>query len=304
MEKQASVGKSFPSAKERGWDDEDDFDEDLGEEVVRPRPETHPDNADRLVPPSQVRKKPGSVFTRGEITLHTNMGHRMFYGRRAVQENGKKKPMIIGLVRFITNINSICDLAKTGDPYADHCLLKLEQTLIDAREDILDTKQFLLDMLVTGSSTSRVSIKSGISESPVTLPLVFKHKQYGFQGAELVGLYDEVVQLALNAKDAAWLSPNEFKKLVGEVARKVRNCFWISHQYKYSGALREDFIANNQRAQAAVERMGFKLPEDILIGQRRPVWMPYPAVTPKKKSVTTSEKADAPVLILETGTKD
>jgi len=303
MEKPATVSKSIPSAKERGWDDEDDFDDDL-EEVVRPRPETHPDHADRLVPPSQVRKKPGSVFTRGEITLHTNMGHRMFYGRRAVNEGGKKKPMIIGLVRFITNINSICDLAKRGDPYADHYLIKLEQALIDAREEISDTKQFLLDMLVTGSSTSRVSIKSGISERPVTLPLVFKHKQYGFQGAELVGLYDEVVQLGLNAKDAAWLSPSEFKKVVGGAARKVRNCFWISYQYKYSGALREDFIANNQRAQSAAERMGFDLPEDILMGRRQPLWMPYPVITPKKESVTVSENEDVPVLIEETETKD
>lgn len=264
------------------------------EDAKQSRPETHPDQADRLVPPAQVKKRPGHVFTKGEITLHTNMGHRMFYGRRPIKEKGERKPEIVGLIRFIRNVNQICDLAKVGDPYADYWLLELEDLLTKTRNDLSDTKQYLLDMLQTGGSTNRISIKSGISEAPVTLPLEFKYKQYGFMGAELVGLYDEVVQLGLNAKDAAWLTQTEFKRFIGGAGRAVRHCFMQSKNFKYSGAKRDDFAANNQRARSAIERMGFELPEDVLTGYRQPEWMPrHDVVLPNEAEPDLNDEADA-----------
>jgi len=258
-------------------------------ESSRARSESHPDQADRLVSPKLVKKRPGMVYTKGEIVLHTNLAHRMFYGRSRTKVNGKTKHQIVGLVRFISNVNQICDLARAGDPYADYWLLELEQMMDDTRVTLSETKQYLRELLDTGGASSRVSVKTGISESPVTLPLEFKYKTYGFQAADLVGLFDEVVQLALNAKDAAWLLPAEFKQLVNHAGRSLRHTFLTSAKYKYSGAKRNDFAANNQRARLAVERMGFELPEDVLTGRKQPKWMPQHDVIWPEESGSASE---------------
>ncbi len=220
--------------------------------------------------------RPGTVFTEGEITLHTRLGHLLFFGRNKFN-GGAGKPPIIGLQRFITNINSMCTQVHiSDDPYADYYLLEIEQLLDDAREKLLETRKLLRELLDDGGDSGRVVVKSRGSDKPVTLPLRFKYTRYGFLASELLGLLDEVVQLALNASDTARLSPGDFRKILTESGRVVRRVFFESTRYRYFGAGRDDFAANNARARRAIEGHGFELPEDVLRGDRRPRWAPEP----------------------------
>ena len=63
---------------------------------------------------------------------------------------------------------------------------------------------------------------------------------------------------------------------IDEGAAVLRRLFGLAQLYKYSGAERDDFAANNAKAEAArklYERYG-ELPQDILQGLRRSTFAP------------------------------
>lgn len=63
---------------------------------------------------------------------------------------------------------------------------------------------------------------------------------------------------------------------IDEGAAVLRRLFGLAQNYKYSGAARDDFAANNAKAEAArkiYERYG-ELPQDILEGTRRSNFAP------------------------------
>ncbi|MCF6256202.1 MAG: TIGR03761 family integrating conjugative element protein [Gammaproteobacteria bacterium] len=237
-----------------------DFDFDDDEKPVR-HP-THEDNADPIVPPKQVSVRPGRMRTQGEIVLHTRAAHRLFYGRRRDDEN-KIKP-IIGLVRFSTNINGIFECAANNDPYADLVLLKIENQFSAANtlasKNIKALEQLLGDM-------GGLTICNNESVSPITLPVEFK-TVYGFIGARLLSQYDKLVRLGLVANHVGLLFADDWNNLVGKMGSKIREVFWLSTQYRYTGVTRDDVATNNEVARRAATKYG-ELPQDVMEGTRR-----------------------------------
>src|SRR5690606_29296722 len=53
----------------------------------------------------------------------------------------------------------------------------------------------------------------------------------------------------------------------------LRSTFTLAQQYRYSGAIRDDFAANNAVARAAREKYG-EVPQDVLEGLRRSRFAP------------------------------
>lgn len=245
-----------------------DFDDGFDDDVkASPRRPTHEDNADPIVPPRQVANRPGPLRTQGQIVLHTRAAHRLFYGRRR-DDKQKIKP-IIGLVRFSTNVNGIFEFAANNDPYADAALLKIEECF-SATNKLVKENIEVLDQLLDGMEG--LSICGNESVKPVTLPVEFK-TVYGFMGARLLGQYDKLVRLGLVARHVGLLFADDWGRLVGKPSSKIREVFWLSATYHFSGATRDDIAANNEVARRAVSKLG-ELPQDVLEGVRRARFAP------------------------------
>lgn len=77
-------------------------------------------------------------------------------------------------------------------------------------------------------------------------------------------------------------------------AHALSSLFAFAQQYKYSGATRDDFAANNARAREALESFG-ELPQDVLEGSRRSEFAP-PIMRPRGTSgahaVSAAEDVD------------
>lgn len=236
-------------------DDDNDFDDD----VPTSHPPTHEDNADPIVPPRQVSTRPGWVRTKAEIVLHTNIAHRLFYGRR---RNDKEKiKAIIGLVRFSINVNNIFECASHDDPWADAVLVDIEKRF-SATNKLVKENTEVLDQLLDGMEGLRICINESVS--PVTLPVEFR-TVYGFMGARLLGQFDNLVRQGLVARHVGLIFKDDWGKLVMEAGKKIRDLFFLSTRYRYTGVTRNDVATNNEIARRALEKNG-KLSQNILEG--------------------------------------
>lgn len=259
---------------------EDAFDEmffaDEDEGKKQPRPPVHEDNADPLVVPNLVSKRPGMLRTCGEILIHTRSAHRLFYGRRKDEKNGVKP--ITGLVRFAINMNQLSDLAAQDDPYADAVLLKVEHKLAEAERLIKDHVAALEELL---SDMEGITISFHESTDPVSVPLEFK-TTYGFLAARLLGQYDKLVRLAQSAMHVGLFFQEDWARIVRKSGSVIRNVFWTSSSYRYTGVKRDDIAANNAIARRAIDKYG-ELPQAILEGTKRAKYAPpLPTRTPDK----------------------
>lgn len=248
----------------------DEYDEAFLEEDARDaltRAPVHEDDADPIVLPKLVSTRPGPVRTQGQIVLHTRAAHRLFYGRRK-DEKRDIKP-VIGLVRFSTNVNNIFKLAEHNDPYADAVLMKIEDKMTAATTLIDDCIKSVDELL---GSMGELTITSIDSVEPVVLPLEFK-TAYGFMGARLLGQYDRLVRLCLSARHVGLLFADDWGRMVGNTGSKIREVFWLSTSYRYTGVSRDDIAANNAAARRAIDKYG-ALPQSVLEGTHRARFAP------------------------------
>jgi integrating conjugative element protein (TIGR03761 family) len=234
---------------------------------------SHEDNADPINDPKLVSTKPGRVKTHGKFVVHTQLAHRLFYGRRKgtqiVKENGKefKKQIkaIIGVVRFGTNINTIYDMAELDDPYADAKLIEIEEALYQVRELLTGNIEALRQLL---GEMSEMQITPAFSIKPITLPLEFRTPFFGYEATRIVKNFDRLVLLALTTKQTGDILDSDWNRIVNKTGSKIRAVFLMSAQYRVTGVTRDDMAANNERARAAIEKYG-ELPQNILEGRKR-----------------------------------
>lgn len=245
-------------------DDFDDFFDDEENVIARP---AHEDNADPVVMPNLVSKKPGALRTRGEVQLHTRLAHRLFYGRR--RDDKKKIRPITGLVRFAINMNQINELASRDDPYADQVMLDVEKELFEAQALVQSNIQAVKDLLM---DLDGITIKYNGSVEPVTVPLEFK-TTYGFVAARLLYQYDKLVRMAQAAMHVGMMFEEDWGKVVRASGRKIRRAFGMSAGYRFSGVNRNDIAANNAAARAAKEKYG-ELSQSTLDGSKRGKFAP------------------------------
>ncbi|MFT7532455.1 MAG: integrating conjugative element protein (TIGR03761 family) [Gammaproteobacteria bacterium] len=257
-------------------DDPDDLDL-YSEETELVSRSAHADHADPIVDPSIVNKQPGRVTTTAQLTLHTKLSHRLFYGRKksviTEDNNGKiqsrKVLPIIGLVRFVSNINVIHDLASSNDPYADNVLLEIELSLKTVTEAI-DSKVEELEQLI--DAVPGISIQLSASIEPVKIPLEFR-TPFGFVAARLLQKYDTLVLNALAARQIGLIFDSDWNRVVNKTGSSIRALFLMSTQYRATGATRDDIVSNSPKARKAIELYG-ELPKEVLEGRKRSRWAP------------------------------
>ena len=217
---------------------------------------------------------PGSIHTGAQITIHSRLAHSFFFGREAevewVGENKRnqkrivKKEGIVGLIKFGHNMKYIWDLSAKDDPYADARLLDVEAALSKAGDAVKAGLSQVDDLI---GDLGNISIGDTKSNKPVSLPLSFR-TPYGFLAARLLSDFDDLVLKALAGLHMGFIMHEDMGQVQQRIGKKIRHAFHLSGNFRGSGCSRDDFAANNAKAQSAVSRYG-KLDGDILSGVRR-----------------------------------
>lgn len=211
----------------------------------------------------------GSLRSDVNLTLHTHHAARIWVGR----PKNELKPGIIGLTGFCNLIKIISRGASQDDPYSDWWLLQLEEKVEGSSVALNEIKERLNSVMAT--LPPAINISENLSIQPVSLPLYIANP-IGFKAASLLADYDEIVRRILLGHHVGLVGRRDMEGWIDEGAALMRKLFGLAQLYKYSGAARDDFAANNAKAEAArkmYERYG-ELPQDILEGTRRSNFAP------------------------------
>ena len=211
----------------------------------------------------------GSLRSDVKLTLHTHHAARIWMGR----PKSDLKPGIIGLSGFCSVVNRMSRGAQQDDPYSDWWMILLEDKITESKQGLKDIEARLDTAMAT--LPPAISISENLSIQPISMPLYISNP-IGFQAVYLLTGYDEIVRRILLAQHVGLVGRRDMEAWIDEGAAVLRSLFGLAQLYKYSGAERDDFAANNAKAEAArklYERYG-ELPQDILQGLRRSTFAP------------------------------
>ncbi len=203
---------------------------------------------------------PGALRSEVWLNLQTRHAQQVFMGRKASAE----KPYIVGLTRFgaILSQLQVCVLA--DDPYADWWLLKVEEALEQAAEEIKALRERVEERL---RQTPGMEVKIAETLQAVRVPLQFRNP-YAYSAARVLADFDTLVRGVLTARHIGLMDRREAERCMLMGARALRRAMGTALGYKYEGVKREDLHEGNAKAQKARERMG-DVPPEILDGRRR-----------------------------------
>ncbi|MFJ4443365.1 PFL_4669 family integrating conjugative element protein [Pseudomonas sp. NPDC089422] len=212
----------------------------------------------------------GALRSTMQLTLHTHHASRIWHGRaRSDGHSG-----IIGLSGFVAIMNKMKRGAEQDDPYSDAWMLRIEDKL-DSTKAVLQALRDQVDLVLTDVPAA-LSLGENLNLQPVNLPL-FVNAQLGFMAVYLLADYDDLARRLILAHHTALIDRATQDRWLNEGAHALRSLFSLAQQYKFSGAQRGDFAANNAVARMARERFG-ELPQDVMEGTRRSRFAP-PVVT-------------------------
>lgn len=208
----------------------------------------------------------GALRSDMQLTLHTYYASRIWHGRAWTEE----QEGIIGLNGFVAFMTRIRRGAEQDDPYSDAWMLRIEKKLDDTKQRLQVLREQIDQVLARVPSA--LSVGENLNVQPVKLPL-FVATPLGFLAVYLLADYDDLARRILLAHHTALIDRHTMKLWLDEGAHLLRSTFALPRRYRYSGACRDDFAANNAVARAAREQFG-DLPQDVLEGTRRSRFAP------------------------------
>lgn len=235
----------------------------------RPLDNSHPDNADTVVMPRQVRERPGRLTTQGTITLQSRQAHRLFYGRRADKAAGQYP--IVGLVRFAKLVGDIWNAAADDDPYADMVLLEIETAHEDAARAVAD--QITAVQALIAEQMEGIDVEIVHSIKPAKLDIQF-YSPWAYRAAILLTRFDQLVLLCLTARKVGLMLDDDWDSVVVRCGTRIRHMFELSRRWLATGVTRDDIAANNQVAQRAdakysEQQQMLVMVDDVVSGKTR-----------------------------------
>jgi integrating conjugative element protein (TIGR03761 family) len=214
----------------------------------------------------ELRMNLGALRSSMHLTLHTHHATRIWHGRAP----SEGRPAIIGLSGFVSIMGKMKRGSEQDDPYSDWWMLRIEEKLTDTKERMTLLRE-QVDQVLRDVNPS-VSLGDNLNVQPVRLP-IFVPSQHGFIAIYLLADYDELARRLILAHHTALIDRRTMERWLGEGAHLLRSAFSLAQQYRYSGACRDDFAANNALARAAREKYG-EIPQDVLEGVRRSRFAP------------------------------
>jgi integrating conjugative element protein (TIGR03761 family) len=213
-----------------------------------------------------LRLNLGALRSAMQLTLHTHHASRIWHGRARTAD----RPPIIGLNGFVSIANKMKRGAEQDDPYSDWWMIRVEEKLDDTKARLQMLREQVDQILA--NVPPALSMSENVNVQPVRLPL-FVGSQLGFLAVYLLVGYDDIARRLILAHHTALIDRRTMERWLDEGAHLLRSTFALAQHYRYSGAQRDDFAANNAAARAAREKLG-ELPQDVLEGTRRSRFAP------------------------------
>ena len=207
-----------------------------------------------------INTAPGALRGDATLTINTRQAQRLFLGRPVKVKDGRQvHPGVIGVRRFASIVRQVVVGARADDPYADQCLIRLDQEFKSVTAALAELLQHTEQRL---RARPAVDITIAVSLDPITVPLRF-HNQYAYRAAYLVADYDQLAAAVLSAHHGALMPRVECEKLINRGRHLTRRVFSIPLRYRFSGASRQDILQMTARGTAALDKFG-PVPESIL----------------------------------------
>lgn len=214
----------------------------------------------------ELRMNLGALRSAMHLTLHTHHASRIWRGRARTESRAG----IIGLNGFISIMNRMKRGAEQDDPYSDWWMIRIEEKLDDSKKGLQVLREQVDQVLA--DVPAALTLGDNLNVQPLKLPL-FINSQLGFLAVYLLADYDQLARRLILAHHTALIDRRAMELWLDEGAHLLRSAFTLAQQYRYSGAQRDDFAANNAVARAALEKYG-ELPQDVLEGTRRSRFAP------------------------------
>ena len=225
-------------------------------------------------------KGPGALQGEVWLNVQTYQAQSLIRGRRGSEE----KPAIIGLVGCAERLKVLWQAIRLDDPFADWWLIKVEESIGDARSR-LHRLQAQIETLLASSDAFEVS--SAQSSRPHRVSLQFANP-YAFRAAQMLADYDRLMCSSLTARHLGIALPGDVAEQVRGSGRWLRRVFALPLGYHSLEVCRRDVLQGTARAEKARACMG-EVPREVLCGEQLPSLRP---VTFKVNSVsdTASEQ--------------
>lgn len=236
--------------------------------------------------PRSMSEQPGGLRSETRMTIQTRQAQKIVVGRRG----GKGVQAIVGLLNFGRRMKLLWLSAQSDDPYADWYLLKIEESINEAKQLIQDKKQWLDQVL-----QSMEGFDLGVAQSlePVQVSIVFQNP-YGYMGAYLVADYDALCCSVFTASHVGLIDRKTANNIIDSAGKAIRRTFDLVTKWKFVGVTRDDMKANNPAATRAIEQLG-ECPEPVLRGDLRARISPEIRKTAQRQQLeAATENADKP----------
>jgi len=231
-----------------------------------------------IVVPKTIDETPGGLRSDTRMIIQTREAQKLVVGRRG----GKGVQPIIGLLKFGRRMKLIWMGAEIDDPYADWFLLRIENSLEEARELIAEKRKWLEDVL---NSMESFDIGIAISQEPIVVHINLQNP-YGYMGAYLIADYDMLCRSVFTAMHIGLIDRKTGSKVIHSAGRAIRRTFELSAQWKLTSINREDVRVRSERALKAIELFD-ECPEPVLSKEKRAKISPE--IRTKSKPIVTSK---------------
>jgi len=233
--------------------------------------------------PRVLGEQPGGLRSETRMTIQTRQAQKMVLGRK----RAKGVQPIVGLLEYGRRMKLLWLSAQADDPYADWYLLRIEESIDEARKIITEKKQWLDEVL---NSMSGFEVDIAHSIQPIQVPILFQNP-YGYMGAYLISDYDGLCCSVFTASHIGLIDRNTANNLVSVTGKAVRRTFDLPGRWKFTGVTRDDISANNPAAISAISTHG-ECPVPILKKTKRAKISPEIRIKQKDRQGTLKVKKD------------
>ena len=248
-------------------------------------------NEQTKVPARTLAEQPGGLRSETRMTIQTRQAQKLVQGRKRGKVKkiirGKEKIIdvqaIVGLLDFGRRMKLLWLSAQADDPYADWFLLRIEESINEAKAVIIEKKKWLDDVL---NSMQAFEINVAQSLEPIQVPIVFQNP-YGYMGAYLISEYDGLCCSIYTASHLGLIDRKIANSLTEATSKSIRRTFDLSAQWKFTGVTRDDIQFKNPVAISVIEAQG-ECPEPILSKEKRAKIAPE--IRGKQKPVKVTQK--------------
>ncbi len=188
---------------------------------------------------------PPSMQMGATLKLHTHLAINLFRGRRG--DRSKNIRQIVGMSLFARQAGLIWTAAKNDDPYADQCLIEIEEAH-KRTKTLLDEREKALSELIEGLEGFEVDVQT--CTEPLEIPLNF-HSPWAYRSVLLLLQYDKIVRLGLTAHHVGFIGDAEWNDVITDSGRAMRNLFEEVNRWVFTNVTRDDIRKNTKVAKRA-----------------------------------------------------